>query len=77
MMRGDVIQTNAEIFASASVVGGKESEGPLGNLFDLRDSCDRFGMKTWEKSEKNSLTSILLYVILILGYLAEHYAPMR
>ena len=51
MMRGDVIQTNAEIFASASVVGGKESEGPLGNLFDLRDSCDRFGMKTWEKSE--------------------------
>ena len=50
-MRFDVIKTNAEIFSSASVVGGKEAEGPLGNLFDLRDPCDRFGMKTWEKSE--------------------------
>ena len=50
-MRFDVIKTNAEIFSSASVVGGKEAEGPLGNLFDLRDTCDRFGMKTWEKSE--------------------------
>ena len=50
-MRRDVMKTDAEIFASASVVGGKESEGPLGNLFDLRDQTDRFGMKTWEKSE--------------------------
>ena len=50
-MRFDVIKTNAEIFSSASVVGGKEADGPLGNLFDLRDPCDRFGMKTWEKSE--------------------------
>lgn len=50
-MRGDVMKTAAEIFASASVVGGKESDGPLGELFDLRDPCNRFGMKTWEKSE--------------------------
>ena len=50
-MRGDVMKTAAEIFASASVVGGKESQGPLGSLFDLRDPCDRFGMKTWEKAE--------------------------
>ncbi len=50
-MRCDVMKTNAEIFACASVVGGKESEGPLGKLFDLRDPCDRFGMKTWEKAE--------------------------
>ena len=50
-MRFDVIKTNAEIFSSASVVGGKEADGPLGELFDLRDPCDRFGMKTWEKSE--------------------------
>lgn len=50
-MRCDVIETAAEIFSSASVVGGKESEGPLGELFDLRDPCDRFGMKTWEKAE--------------------------
>lgn len=50
-MRSDVIKTAAEIFASASVVGGKESDGPLGDAFDLRDPCDRFGMKTWEKAE--------------------------
>ena len=50
-MRFDVIKSNAEIFSSASVVGGKEAEGPLGKLFDLRDPCGRFGMKTWEKSE--------------------------
>ena len=46
-----VIKTAAEIFSSASVAGGKESDGPLGELFDLRDPCDRFGMKTWEKAE--------------------------
>ena len=50
-MRRDVMKTDAEIFASASVVGGKESEGPLGEFFDLRDPTDRFGMKTWEKAE--------------------------
>ena len=50
-MRGDIIKTSAEIFASSSVVGGKELEGPLGQLFDFCDPCGRFGMKTWEKSE--------------------------
>ena len=50
-MSGNVIKTRAEIFASASVVGGKESDGPLGKLFDFCDPSDRFGMKTWEKSE--------------------------
>ena len=50
-MRRDVMKTDAEIFASASVVGGKESDGPLGDLFDLRDPRDRFGMKTWEMAE--------------------------
>ncbi len=50
-MRGDVMKAAAEIFSSASVVGGKESQGPFGKLFDLRDPFDRFGMKTWEKAE--------------------------
>ena len=50
-MRGNVMKTAAEIFASASIVGGKENEGPLGESFDLRDPTDRFGMKTWEKAE--------------------------
>ena len=50
-MGENVIKTAAEIFASASVAGGKEADGPIGELFDLRDPCDRFGMKTWEKAE--------------------------
>ena len=50
-MGGNVMKTRAEIFASASVAGGKEFNGPLGKLFDFCDPCDRFGMKTWEKSE--------------------------
>ena len=50
-MKDYVIKTAAEIFASASAVGGKEADGPLGKSFDLRDPCDRFGMKTWEKAE--------------------------
>ncbi len=42
---------NAYIVSSGSVVGGKEFDGPLGEYFDLHDSTDRFGKKTWEKSE--------------------------
>lgn len=41
----------AAIVAAASVVGRREHEGPLGACFDLHDSTDRFGKKTWEKSE--------------------------
>ena len=50
-MSGNVIKTEAEIFAAASVVGGKEYAGPLGELFDLHDPSDRFGMNTWERAE--------------------------
>ena len=39
------------ILSSASVVGGHEHEGPIGDVFDLHDSTDRFGKKTWEKAE--------------------------
>lgn len=39
------------VIASASVVGGREHEGPIGDVFDLHDSSDRFGKKTWEKAE--------------------------
>ena len=42
---------NAYVASAASVVGEKEFEGPLGDCFDLHDSTDRFGKKTWEKSE--------------------------
>ena len=39
------------IISAASVVGGKEHGGPLGDCFDLHDESDRFGQKTWEKAE--------------------------
>lgn len=46
------IQTpGAALLAAASAVGRMEAEGPLGGEFDLRDTTDRFGQKTFEKSE--------------------------
>ena len=42
---------NACILCAGSVVGCKEREGPLGNLFDMHDTDDKFGQKTWEKAE--------------------------
>lgn len=39
------------ILSSATVVGKKESEGPLGRYFDLRDKRDTFGQETFEQAE--------------------------
>lgn len=39
------------IIDSASVVGKKEGEGPLGKLFDLVGEDDMFGGQTWEDAE--------------------------
>ncbi len=39
------------IVCAASVVGRHEHEGPIGEVFDLHDSTDRFGKKTWESAE--------------------------
>ena len=50
-MRKEVLELNVSLLSSVSVVGKKESEGPLGSLFDLRDEDDRFGGKTWEEGE--------------------------
>lgn len=44
------ISKNVYIISSASVVGKKEKNGPLGHLFDLGGD-DKFGKNTWEKSE--------------------------
>ncbi|MDD6800845.1 MAG: stage V sporulation protein AD [Firmicutes bacterium] len=51
-MSGIIKFKNAPVFiSSAAVVGKKEHDGPLGGLFDLHDSSDSFGMKTWEQAE--------------------------
>ena len=39
------------ILNSASIVGTKEAEGPLGLLFDRVGENDMFGCKTWEEAE--------------------------
>lgn len=39
------------IMSSASVVGRKEGEGPLGKYFDRVGEDDRFGEETWEAAE--------------------------
>ena len=38
---------------SASVVGKKEGEGPLGSRFDMVGQDDMFGEDTWEKAESS------------------------
>ncbi len=51
-MRDRIIKTpGAAILTATSVVGKKEHHGPLGEYFDLFDIGDRFGGKTWERSE--------------------------
>lgn len=50
-MKNQILKLNAKVLAAASVVGHKEKDGPLGNLFDIYDTTDKFGQKTWEKSE--------------------------
>lgn len=39
------------IVSSASIVGKKEGEGPLGKYFDLIGQDDLFGEETWESAE--------------------------
>ncbi len=41
------------ILSSASVVGTKEGEGPLGGCFDVIGSDDKFGQDTWEAAESS------------------------
>lgn len=38
--------------AWASIVGKRESEGPLAHCFDICEKDTRFGQKTWEQAEK-------------------------
>ena len=45
------IRLRACIASAATVVGKKEKDGPLGDLFDLHDPDNKFGQKTWELAE--------------------------
>ena len=50
-MGKSIIKLNSIIRSAGSVVGKKEHDGPLGQLFDMHDEEDRFGQKTWERAE--------------------------
>ena len=50
-MSNGIIELDASIISTGNAVGKKEFEGPLGSLFDMHDTDDRFGMETWEKAE--------------------------
>lgn len=39
------------IISSASMVGSKEAQGPMGKLFDKAGYDDKFGAQTWEEAE--------------------------
>ncbi len=47
------LERDVYINSSASVVGKKEGEGPLGLLFDMVGEDDLFGCSTWEEAESN------------------------
>lgn len=51
------------INGNASVVGKKEGEGPLGQLFDMVGEDDMFGSDTWEEAE-SSLQKDAVYLAL-------------
>ena len=50
-MKDTVFELQADVYAYGSVVGEKEHQGPLGNLFDMHDEDDKFGQRTWEQAE--------------------------
>ncbi len=51
-MKKRIVKTDgASILCTASAVGKKEAEGPMGDRFDFRDLSDTFGADTWEKAE--------------------------
>lgn len=63
-----IIDTSgAVIVSSSSAVGEKEFEGPLGGCFDFHDPSDRFGQKTFEKSEGEMQRLVLASAIGKLG----------
>lgn len=45
-------QRPSQIVSAASVVGKKESEGPLGALFDQVELDPMAGQATWEEAER-------------------------
>lgn len=50
-----VFDESPYIVSSASVVGKKEGEGPLGSKFDVIEEENLFGEDTWEAAESSKI----------------------
>lgn len=51
------------ILSASSIAGKKESEGPLGALFDAADEDPLLGKKTWEEAESELMKRAALKVL--------------
>lgn len=59
------------ILASASIVGKKEGEGPLGLLYDVVGEDDLFGCKSWEEAESSLQKNAVLFALEKAGLSAD------
>ena len=57
------IENDIFIEESAGIAGSKESEGPLGEYFDISFKDDKIGQNSWEKAE-SSLQTIAVNTVL-------------
>lgn len=56
-MQSFILPSMPRIVSSASFVGGKEGEGPLGDRFDVVYKDDTIGLDSWEQAESRMLES--------------------
>ncbi|MDY5846230.1 MAG: stage V sporulation protein AD [Bariatricus sp.] len=59
------------LISSGSVVGKKESEGPLGKKFDITSDDDLFGEQTWEAAESTMQQMACLLAMKKAGIMPE------
>ncbi len=54
-----IINSNVSIHSGGTIVGKKESEGPLSKYFDQFDTDSYFGESSWEKAETKLLKTAM------------------
>ena len=75
-MKKRILSINARIISTATVVGHKEKEGPLGELFDIYDETDKFNQKTWEKAESKMQQIALTTALTKIGFEQENIGAL-
>lgn len=66
-----IFEKKPYLIGSASVVGSKEAEGPMGQLFDKVGYDDKFGADNWEGAEGNLQSEALELALEKCGMKAE------